>query len=128
VNISGFTYTLHSSSLLEDLKMKKLTLMALFCGLVLFGAQVVADGFGEAEVFSSQMRLSKDGTGLIKVINCYKNDCKKTLVTITQSTIGVLDGVEMGVLQAKKLSRPGIVALVYSAKTKEAVRIGFPSK
>ncbi len=108
--------------------MKKLTLMVLFCGLVLFDAQVLADSFDEVEVFSSQMRLSKDGTGLINVINCHKNDCKKTLVTITKSTIGVLDGVEMGVLQAKKLSRLGMVVLVYSTETKKAVRIGFPSK
>ncbi len=105
--------------------MKKFTLMVLFCGLALFNVQVLADELREAEVSSQQLRLSKDGTGVIKVLNCNKGTCKNTLVKITQATKGVLNGVEMGLLQAKSLSRPGFVGLAYSANTKEVLTIGF---
>lgn len=108
--------------------MKKLTLMLLFCGLALFDIQVLADELRDVEFSSADLRLSRDGTGVIKVLNCDKGVCKKILVKVTPATKGVLDGVEMDLLQAKSLSRPGISGLVYSVDTREVLKIGFPHK
>ena len=105
--------------------------MLLFCGLALFDTQVLADEIREAEIFTGDLRLSKDGTGVIKVLYCDTVDqgvCKNTLVKITRKTKGALDGIEMGLLEAKSLSRPGISGLVYSAETKEVLQIGFTRK
>jgi len=111
--------------------MKKLTLMVLFFGLALFDIQVMAEEIREAEFASEDLRLAKDGTGVIKVLYCDIADqgvCKKTLVNITLATRGVLDGVDMSLLQAKSLSRPGFSSLVYSADTKKVLTIGFSRK
>ncbi len=108
--------------------MKKLTLMILFFGLVLFDIQVMAEGIREAEISTGDLRLAKDGTGVIKVLQCDKGVCKSILVKITQATRGTLDGIEMGLLEAKSLSRPGFSGLAYSVDTKEALAIGFTRK
>ena len=105
--------------------MKKITLMTLFCCLALFNIQVLADEIKEAEISSQQLKLSKDGTGIIKLRDCDKDGCKNMLVKVTQATKGVLNGVEMNLLRAKSLSRPGFVGLLYSRETKEALSIGF---
>ena len=108
--------------------MKKITLIIMLFGLALFDIQVLADEVREAEIPSQLLRLSNDGTGVIKVPNCDKNGCKNILVKVTQSTKGVLDGLEMGLLQAKNLSRPGFVSLMYFANSKEALAVGFTRK
>jgi len=111
---------------IEEKVMKKHILIITTCLLVSFNTNVLADDYLEAEINSREIKLSKDGTGVIKFRQCdNNNNCKNVLVSITQETKGVLNGVEMGLLQAKKLSMPGFVGLLYKRDSKEAVSIGF---
>ena len=105
--------------------MKKYFLIFTTCMLVLFNINVRADTYVEAEIHSQQLRLSKDGTGIAKFIQCANDKCENVLVSITPATKGVLNGVEMDLLQAKASSRPGFVGMVYERDSKKVVTIGF---
>jgi len=111
---------------IEEKVMKKQILIITTCLLVSFNTHVLAGDYLETEIDSREIKLSKDGTGIIKFRQCDNNaKCKNVLVSITPETKGVLNGVEMGLLQAKKLSMPGFVGLLYKRDSKEAVSIGF---
>jgi len=109
--------------------MKKIILMAMTCLFVLFNINVLAEKtgkpeiLGEAEIPGRLIKMSKDGTGIIKFSKC--GDCEIILVKITATTKFYLNGVEISALQAKKLSKPGFVGMQYTLDSKEVRTIGF---
>ncbi len=109
--------------------MKKIILIITACTLVLFNINVSAkksaepEILGEAEIPSSLLRISKDGTGIIKFRQC--DECKMILVKVTPATIFYLNGNKISAAQAKKLSRPGFIGIQYTLDSNEVRTIGF---
>lgn len=109
--------------------MKKFILIITTCLVALFNINVLAEEIlaeetlGEAEIPGSLVRISKDGTGIIKFSQC--DGCKIILVKITPATRAYLNGVEMSVLQAWKRSKPGFIGFQFTLDSKEVRTIGF---
>ncbi len=109
--------------------MKKIILIATACLLVLFNVNVSAEKsgkpevLGEAEIPGSLIRMSKDGTGIIKFSKC--GDCKTILVKVTAATRFYLNGNEISASQMRKLSKPGFVGIQYTLDSKEVRTIGI---
>ena len=104
--------------------MKKFILIITACLVALFTINVLAEEIlGEAEIPGSLLRISEDGTGIIKFRQCDK--CKNILVKITPATRAYLNGVEMSVLQARERSKPGFIGFQFTLDSKEVRTIGF---
>jgi len=109
--------------------MKKIILITTVCLLVFFNINASAkksakpEILGEAEISGRLIRMSEDGTGIVRFKQC--GDCKVILVKITAATKFYLNGTEISALQAKKMSMPGFVGMQYTLDTKEVRSIGF---
>ena len=82
-------------------------LMLLF---LLFSLNVFAEEypFRVAEEFKLKIKLSNDGTGIVKGITCY--GCDFNFVRITSNSKATANGVEVNILEARK--RAGKMAVV----------------
>lgn len=90
---------------------KKLNINYLLMFLLLtFSLNVFAEEmpFLVAEEFNLQIKLSKDGTGIVKGITC--NGCNFNFVRITSNSKATANGVEVNVLEARR--RAGKTAMV----------------
>lgn len=109
--------------------MKKFILIATACLLILSNVSASAkeseksEVLGEAEIPSSLIRMSKDGTGIIKLSKC--GDCKEVLVKVTAATKFYLNGNEISASQMRKLPKRGFVGIQYTLDSKEVRTIGI---
>ncbi|HHJ35675.1 MAG TPA: hypothetical protein ENJ87_07905 [Gammaproteobacteria bacterium] len=103
--------------------MKKIILFVTICLMSLSSTQLLAGDLEEAEIFSGWLKITKDGTGIVKFKPCDK--CNSILVRITASTKTYLNGTEIGLLKAMARTKPGFISLQYSPDNKEARTIGF---
>ena len=90
-------------------------LMLLF---LLLSFNVIADRapFKVVELFNLKIKLSNDGTGIVKNIRC--NGCDFKFLKITPQSKATEDGVEVNIQQAKK--RAGKTAMVsFDPRTQE---------
>lgn len=87
-------------------KMKYLlTLLFLLFSLNVFAEEAP---FRVVEEFNLQIKLSNDGTGIVKGIKCY--GCDFNFVRITPLSKATANGVEVNILEARK--RAGKTAMV----------------
>ncbi len=109
--------------------MKKFILITTACLLILFNVNASAkksekpEVLGEAEVPGSLIRMSKDGTGIIKFSKC--GDCKKILVKVTAATKFYLNGNEISASQMRELPKRGFAGIQYTLDSKEVRTIGI---
>ena len=103
--------------------MKQFIIILSACLFLLVNSQVLAEDISEAEIFSGQLILSKDGTGFVKFKPC--EACNSILINITSATKTYLNGVEVGLLKAREQTRPGFIRLQYSPNDQAARTIGF---
>jgi len=81
-------------------KVKKnylLTLLFLVFSLNVFAEEMP---FLVAEEFNLKIKLSKDGTGIVKGITCY--ECDFNFVRITSNSKATANGIEVNILEARK--------------------------
>ncbi len=103
--------------------MKKLIVVMGVCLLLAFNGQAHAEDLKEAEISTEQIKLSKDGTGIIKFKPCGK--CKQVLVKITPATKAYLNGEVINILEAKSRFNERAVGLLYMANSNVARAIYF---
>jgi len=90
-------------------------LMILF---LVFSLNVSAEvsPFKVVEIGSNQIRLSKDGTGIVKGIKC--NGCDFNYVTITPASKATIQGVEVSIQEVRKLNGK-VVMVSFNPETQE---------
>lgn len=109
--------------------MKKIILVTMACLLVFFNINASAEKtqkpeiLGEAEISAHLIRMSEDGTGIIKFRQC--GDCEIVLVTITAATRFYLNGDSISASQARKVPKHGFVGMQYALDSKEVRTIGY---
>lgn len=87
-------------------KMKYLlTLLFLLFSLNVFAEEAP---FRVVEEFNLQIKLSNDGTGIVKDIQCY--GCDFNFVRITSNSKATANGIKVNILEARK--RAGKTAMV----------------
>lgn len=84
---------------------RSLMLLLLVLSLNVFAEEMP---FLVAEEFNLQIKLSRDGTGIVKGITC--NGCDFKYVRITSNSKATANGVEVNILEARR--RAGKTAMV----------------
>lgn len=84
--------------------------------LASFGVAAEEAPFRTFETDSLSIKLSGDGTGIIKGVGCY--DCKFKIVKITHNSKATNAGKEVNILEARKRSgKPAMVS--FNPETQE---------
>lgn len=72
--------------------------------------------FRVIETISAQVRLSNDGTGIVKNVHCY--GCDFNLVKITKNSKATSKGVEVNILEVRKLNN-ALIMVSFNPETQE---------
>lgn len=104
--------------------MKHLKILVVLLMILPFSAVAEEPPVIGMETDSLAIKLSKDGTGIIKNIGCYKKCEDFKIVRITKKTKAFAKGVRVDILQAR--SRAGKPAYIeFTTKKREVVRINW---
>lgn len=103
--------------------MKNLYVFLKVITISLCAFSVQAADFEEAEVYRENIKVSSDGTGVIKNPAC--SGCDVRLVSVTENTKVFLRGQELGVNAALRLSKAPVAVIHFSLDTKEVLTIRF---
>jgi hypothetical protein len=91
-------------------------LLMLFILMFSFNVSAEVEPFVVTELESSNIKLAKDGTGIVKGIEC--SDCDFNYVRITPSSRATMQGVEVSILEVRNLVNR-VVMVSYNPETRE---------
>ncbi len=91
--------------------------------LLVFSLNVYAEEspFKVFETDSLKIKLSKDGTGIVQGIQCYK--CDYNFVKITANSKATNNGIEVNIMEAgKRAGKPAMISFTPSTREVQFIR------
>ena len=95
-------------------------LTAMFLGVAANVVFAEEDPYVPFETLKLQIKLSEDGTGIVKDVGCM--NCNFSVVKITNETRAYIDGIEVNILEARKQAGKGAM-VAFNPETQEVQTI-----